>query len=78
VLIDDDWHAQLADFGLSNFSYVTRSLKTSQRGSLRWMAPELHYPGGFGLEDFGRTKASDIYALACLYFEVLLQCLARP
>jgi serine/threonine protein kinase len=39
---------------------------TTQRGSARWMAPELH---DYQLE-FKHTKASDVYAFACLCIEV--------
>ncbi|KAJ6589579.1 kinase-like domain-containing protein [Mycena capillaripes] len=65
VLIDDDKHAQLADFGLAIVTDATRGT-TSQRGSLRWMAPELL---DFEVE-FKRTEASDVYAFACLCIEI--------
>jgi serine/threonine protein kinase len=77
VLIDDDWHPQLADFGLSSFSDATQSQNTSYRGSVRWMAPELLSPDAFGLGHFRRTKESDIHSLACLYLEVPFQHIAR-
>ncbi|KAJ6589563.1 kinase-like domain-containing protein [Mycena capillaripes] len=65
ILIDDDEHVQLADFGLAVVTGVTRGT-TSQRGSLRWMAPELL---DFEVE-FKRTEASDVYAFACLCIEI--------
>jgi serine/threonine protein kinase len=68
VLIDDREHAQLADFGLATVTDATRgATSTTQRGSLRWMAPELL---DHELE-FKRTKASDVYAFACLCIEVI-------
>jgi len=67
VLIDDREHAQLADFGLAIVTDATLgATSTTQRGSLRWMAPELL---DYQLE-FKRTKASDVYAFACLCIEI--------
>ncbi|KAJ7301097.1 kinase-like domain-containing protein [Mycena albidolilacea] len=65
VLIDDGEHAQLADFGLAIVTDATRN-STKERGSSRWMAPELH---DHELE-FKRTEASDVYAFACLCIEI--------
>ncbi|KAF8183873.1 kinase-like domain-containing protein [Mycena galopus ATCC 62051] len=64
ILINDDWSACLADFGLSVFSNATTSMHTTstRAGSLYWMAPELIDPDRFGCK-FARTKSSDIYAL---------------
>ncbi|KAJ7442175.1 kinase-like domain-containing protein [Mycena galericulata] len=70
ILINDDWSACLADFGLSGSSYATPSMRSSTRaGSLRWMAPELIDPGRFGYK-FARTAASDIYAFGCVCVEL--------
>ncbi|KAJ7114223.1 kinase-like domain-containing protein [Mycena epipterygia] len=67
VLMDDGEHAQLADFGLAIVTDATRrTTPTKQRGSWRWMAPELH---DYKLE-FKRTGASDVYAFACLCIEI--------
>jgi len=72
ILIDDDCHVRLADFGLSVISDMTGENFTSAGGgSSRWMSPELHDPELFGLARFQRTKASDIYAFACLCTEVI-------
>jgi serine/threonine protein kinase len=69
ILLDDDLHARIADFGL------TRHLEATVTGSgalhHNFAAPEL-----FGAEDdakdddMARTQQSDIYAFACLYYEV--------
>ncbi|KAJ7239976.1 kinase-like domain-containing protein [Mycena haematopus] len=70
ILINDDWSACLADFGLSVFSNATTSMHTSTRaGSLYWMAPELIDPDRFGCK-FARTRPSDIYAFGCVCLEV--------
>ncbi|KAJ7933025.1 kinase-like domain-containing protein, partial [Mycena leptocephala] len=69
VLIDDREHAQIADFGLATVTDATGgATSTTQRGSLRWMAPELL---DHELE-FKRTKASDVYAFACLCIEIYM------
>jgi serine/threonine protein kinase len=71
VLLDDEWHARLADFGLTAFAEATMpSQSTSRRGSIRWMAPELHRPQSVGLDVFKRTPATDVYAFACICVEV--------
>ncbi|KAJ6589560.1 kinase-like domain-containing protein, partial [Mycena capillaripes] len=68
VLIDDGEHAQLADFGLAIVTDATFGTTSStQGGSLRWMAPELYDPQ---VESRKRTKASDVYAFACLCIEI--------
>ncbi|KAJ7348096.1 kinase-like domain-containing protein [Mycena albidolilacea] len=67
VLIDDEEHARLADFGLAIVTDATLgTTSTARSGSVRWMAPELL---NFELE-FKRTKASDVYAFACLCIEI--------
>ncbi|KAJ7799180.1 kinase-like domain-containing protein [Mycena olivaceomarginata] len=55
VLIDSGEHAQLADFGLAVVTDATlRTTSTTQRGFV----------------EFKRTKASDVYAFACLCLEI--------
>ncbi|KDQ57341.1 hypothetical protein JAAARDRAFT_79069 [Jaapia argillacea MUCL 33604] len=71
ILIDDEGHARLSDFGLAGFVDVTRdmSASTSRIGSMRWMAPELLFPEKFGLR-FRRTPATDVYSFGCVCTEV--------
>ncbi|KAJ6527617.1 kinase-like domain-containing protein [Mycena vulgaris] len=67
VLIDSGERAQLANFGLAIVTDATLgTTSTTQRGSCRWMAPELlNYH-----DEFKRTKACDVYAFACLCIEI--------
>jgi hypothetical protein len=71
ILIDDQWHACLADFGLTVFANATLATQTSHGcGSTRWMSPQLLEPEGFGLDMVQQTCASDVYAFACVCLEV--------
>ncbi|KAF7340969.1 Kinase-like protein [Mycena sanguinolenta] len=69
ILINEDWSACLADFGLSIFSDATSLMTTNRGGSTYWMAPELLDPDRFGLK-FARTPASDVYAFGCVCLEL--------
>ncbi|KAF8174635.1 WD40-repeat-containing domain protein [Mycena galopus ATCC 62051] len=69
ILIQEDWSACLADFGLSTFVDATATISTTRAGSLYWMAPELLVPERFGLK-FARTPATDVYAFGCVCFEL--------
>ncbi|KAJ7170993.1 kinase-like domain-containing protein, partial [Mycena filopes] len=65
ILVDDNGSVRLADFGLAGYADAT--VKSSQRrGSTKWMAPELLRPA----PHFQRTKATDIYAFACVVYEL--------
>ncbi|KAJ7507505.1 kinase-like domain-containing protein [Mycena galericulata] len=71
ILIGPDWEVRLADFGLAVFSDGRVGDTVSFRiGSTPWHAPELIRPDIFGLERFTRTTRSDIFAFACVCFEV--------
>ncbi|KAH8111281.1 kinase-like domain-containing protein [Phellopilus nigrolimitatus] len=72
ILIDDDGHPLLSDFGLSRIKAVFSATMDSTHGagSLRWQAPELLYPSKYGGN--GRhTIQSDIYAFAMTCIEVI-------
>ncbi|KAJ6536002.1 kinase-like domain-containing protein [Mycena vulgaris] len=69
ILLDDQGHVRLADFGLTVFADGPLA-PTNRGGSLRWMAPELLDPASCGLEVFQRTFASDIYSFACVCLEL--------
>ncbi|KAJ7263107.1 kinase-like domain-containing protein, partial [Mycena rebaudengoi] len=68
ILIDDENHVRLADFGLARFAHSPLG-PTNRGGSTRWMAPELLHPESCGIEDFQRTFCSDIYSFACVCLE---------
>ena len=75
ILIDQNGHARLADFGLlvivSDPAYFTVSSSAPAGGTMRWMSPELLDPEQFGLDDSRPTKESDCYALGMVIYEVL-------
>ncbi|KAF8999176.1 kinase-like domain-containing protein [Cyathus striatus] len=73
VLISDHGTACLADFGLSSVFIDTASLawnsydtSVSRAGTVRWQSPELIAGSD------GTTKESDIYAFACVCYEVFI------
>lgn len=73
VLIDDNGHARLTDYGLITYAEdaISRmAVPTNRYGGGRWMAPELHYPEKFDLTSYDRTPASDVFAFGMLVVEV--------
>jgi len=75
ILIDQNVHACLADFGLltivSDCTRPTTSSSLTNAGTARWMSPELLDPDRFGFKNSRRTKESDCYALGMVILEVL-------
>lgn len=72
MLVDANGLAKIADFGVAEVHDQGSSgiSTTLERGSLRWMAPELLEPEHFGLEKFCRTPQSDTYSFGCVILEV--------
>ncbi|KAJ6486731.1 kinase-like domain-containing protein, partial [Mycena sanguinolenta] len=75
ILITDEGSACLSDFGLATTiadadSTVGVTSSSNRAGSVRWFAPELIEPTNFGCKKFIRTKASDVYAYACVCLEL--------
>ena len=75
ILIDQNHHALLADFGLltiaSDTTNFTSSSSRARGGTTRWMSPERLDPDHFGLKNSRPTKESDRYALGMVVLEVL-------
>ncbi|KAG9021894.1 hypothetical protein FRB95_001206 [Tulasnella sp. JGI-2019a] len=70
ALVYEDGRAVLADFGLTRAaSEVPSGLTTSRglKGSIRWWSPEL-------FDDEHHSTASDIWAWACLFLEIMKEC----
>lgn len=63
VLISDDGHALLCDFGLTKMMPSRTSTAIKGAGSLRWMAPELW-------EDAEKSFETDVYAFGMTISEV--------
>jgi len=64
VLLDQEYHCKLADFGLAIAKASTKSKTQASAGTISWMAPEL-----MTLKPKYST-ASDIYAFAMIMWEV--------
>ena len=75
ILINQNGHACLADFGLltilSDPTSFTASNSLIIGGTTRWMSPELLDPDQVNPEDGRPTKESDCYALGMVTYEVL-------
>ena len=78
VLIDSEYRARLADFGLTMVIDESTAGSTTghcgMRGTIRWMAPEMIYPEKFGFAGKYRkrlpSRSTDIYALGMTVLEV--------
>ncbi len=66
VLLDENYHAKLSDFGLAKIKHESKTMLRygGSAGTTAWMAPEL----------FGRkavyTKKADIYSLGITFWEI--------
>jgi len=65
ILVSDNLHALLCDFGLTKFASTSTSTALKSAGSLRWQAPELWE------KDQPKTYQSDVYACGMTIVEVL-------
>ena len=75
--MDEHCRACLADFGHSTLIFDCLTLNTVTHRSdftstVRFMAPELHNPELFGLNDATPTRESDVYSFAMVMWEVCL------
>ena len=75
ILINRDSHACISDFGLLTIipdqASLISPITPRERGTIRWMSPELLDPESFGLKNSHPTKESDCYALGMVIYEVL-------
>ena len=69
ILVDNDGHARLTDFG-SSFIYEGTSNPCSSGGAIRWQAPELIDPERFNSAFDIPTPQSDVFSFACVVIEV--------
>ncbi|KAJ4464264.1 kinase-like domain-containing protein [Lentinula lateritia] len=74
ILVTEDFHCCLADFGLAlvtadSRSWSTATTSTGMKGAIRWMAPELIIQGP--VEEHPHPTSRDIYAFGCTVVEIL-------
>ncbi|KAE9385868.1 kinase-like protein, partial [Gymnopus androsaceus JB14] len=74
ILVADDLHCCIADFGLSLIAADSQSwtitVTSTLKGSMRWMAPELfHHDGSLDLHL--NHPSRDVYAFGCTMLEIL-------
>ncbi|RDB27133.1 Serine/threonine-protein kinase-transforming protein Rmil [Hypsizygus marmoreus] len=69
ILVDDDMHIRLSDFGLTVFSDASVDTQTDNAGCILWMAPEL-FISEDEQEILQKTCETDVYAFACVYYEL--------
>ncbi|KAE9402611.1 kinase-like protein [Gymnopus androsaceus JB14] len=73
ILVTDDLHCCLADFGLALIISDSRTLSTTSamtKGTTRWMAPELIIPNNSARQAPNHTSR-DVYAFGCTVLEIL-------
>lgn len=75
ILVNGDHSGILANFQSASFlpeSEVNTGIPVSECDpwSVRWNAPELLFPGEFGLDGARLTKETDVYAFAMVMYEV--------
>jgi len=73
ILVGSNFSARIVDFGLTsvlrNSSMSISVTAPTRGGTIRWMAPELF------TDDQHPSKASDIYALGMVIYEVGFHCI---
>lgn len=70
ILVDDEEHVKLSDFGISNIANTELSIGTSRPGAEKYMAPEICDPERFGLSHVRHTEKSDVYSVGHLCWKV--------
>ncbi|KAI9760636.1 MAG: hypothetical protein M1835_000123, partial [Candelina submexicana] len=67
VLISEDGHLQLCDFGVSGFLENKVDKRSTIIGTPFWMPPEMHKPGA---RQIGYGQEVDVWAYGCTIFEI--------
>ena len=69
ILVSNDGHPMLADFGISRFDSVNgEPAEASYEGSIRWMASELVRALMSGSSRLVHTKESDVWAFGMVVY----------
>ncbi|KAE9386306.1 kinase-like protein, partial [Gymnopus androsaceus JB14] len=75
ILVTDDFHCCLADFGLTLIISDSRTLSNTTtstiKGSMRWMAPEIINPTSQDARLAKNNLSRDVYAFGCTILEIL-------
>jgi serine/threonine-protein kinase len=76
LLVDENYHIKVADFGLSQTKALTKVEQKSHtnnilkgieiKGTIRWQAPEVFTQGTY-------TEKSDIYSFGMVLYELLTE-----
>lgn len=70
ILVDNDGHAVLSDFGLSRILVGgPKGTTTLNAASVRWQAPQVFSAEEDDLQTV-RTPTSDVWSFACTAYEV--------
>lgn len=76
ILVDPQGHARIAGLGVALISSPMPGVDIDR--FFHGAAPELVNPQHVGSSGTGATKASDVYALAVMAWEVSMEFVARP
>jgi len=69
ILVSQEWHIKIADFGLSRFVTSDNMPTMKQmRGTYQYLDPEVYNGGTF-------SAASDVYSMSILFWEVVYRTL---
>jgi len=67
LLVTQEWHIKLADFGLSRFATAENMETMKQmRGTYQYLDPEVYNGGTF-------TAASDVYSMGIIFWEIMIR-----